>query len=128
MSEITAFFNLNEPDIRRMMEAADTNNDGQIDYTEFITAAFDKQKLLQREKIQQAFNLFDTDEDGGISTEELRAAFDNPGTAEKGAQFWEEVMDQVDENKDGFISFQEFEEHMLKVVDKRATFYNPSAN
>ena len=46
MSEITSFFNLNEPDVRKMMEAADVNNDGQIDYTEFITAAFDKQKLL----------------------------------------------------------------------------------
>ena len=46
MSEITSFFNLNEPDVVRMMEAADVNNDGHIDYTEFITAAFDKQKLL----------------------------------------------------------------------------------
>ena len=126
MSEITSFFNLNEPDVRRMMEAADVNNDGQIDYTEFITAAFDKQKLLQREKIQQAFNLFDTDEDGGISTEELRNAFQNSVTAEKGVSFWEEVMEQVDKNKDGFISFEEFQAHMFEVVDKRATFYAPN--
>ena len=126
MSEITSFFNLNEPDVRKMMEAADVNNDGQIDYTEFITAAFDKQKLLQREKIQQAFNLFDTDEDGGISTEELRDAFQNSATAEKGISFWEEVMEQVDKNKDGFISFEEFQAHMFEVVDKRATFYAPN--
>ena len=42
MSEITAFFNLNEPDVREMLNAADANNDGSIDYTEFITAAFNK--------------------------------------------------------------------------------------
>jgi len=46
MTEITTFFNLDEPDVTRMMEAADVNGDGQVDYTEFITAAFDKQKLL----------------------------------------------------------------------------------
>ena len=46
MQEITQFFNLDEPDVKRMMQAADTNNDGTIDYTEFITAAFDKQKLI----------------------------------------------------------------------------------
>lgn len=96
MAEISAFFNLDEPDIHRMMKAADVNNDGHIDYTEFITAAFDKQKLLSEEKVRQAFDLFDTDEDGGISTDELRATFDGSGSANKGNEFWEEVMQQVD--------------------------------
>ena len=36
------------------------------------------------------------DEDGGISTDELRAAFDGSGSANKGNEFWEEVMQQVD--------------------------------
>ena len=51
MRQITSFFNLNEPDVRTMLFKADTNNDGFIDYTEFITAAFDKSKLLSEENI-----------------------------------------------------------------------------
>jgi len=37
-------------------------------------------------------------------------------------------MVQVDKNQDGFISFEEFQAHMFEVVNKRATFYDPSAN
>ena len=42
MKEITQFFNLDEPNVMAMMKAADVDNNGLIDYTEFITAAFDK--------------------------------------------------------------------------------------
>ena len=77
MRQITSFFNLNEPDVRTMLFKADTNNDGFIDYTEFITAAFDKSKLLSEENIQSAFSLLDSNGDGTISVDELRAAFDN---------------------------------------------------
>jgi len=46
MAEISTLFQMDAPDVENLMRAADTNRDGQVDYTEFITAAFDKQKLL----------------------------------------------------------------------------------
>ena len=46
MSEICSVFNLDMPDAEKLMKAADTNGDGQVDYAEFIAAAFDKEKLI----------------------------------------------------------------------------------
>lgn len=46
MASITDLFQLQEPDVIAMMQKADTNGDGNVDYSEFIAAAFDKVKLL----------------------------------------------------------------------------------
>ena len=42
MSAICSHFELDEPRVMAMMQQADTNNDGHVDYAEFITAAYDK--------------------------------------------------------------------------------------
>mmetsp|Transcript_709 Transcript_709/g.999 ORF Transcript_709/g.999 Transcript_709/m.999 type:complete len:97 (+) Transcript_709:1280-1570(+) len=96
MKEITTFFNLDEPDVRRMMQAADTDNSGSIDYTEFLTAAFDKQKLLSQANIRRAFDMLDQDGDGAISTDEIREAFASQASAHSNSQFWEEIVAEVD--------------------------------
>ena len=46
IEEVCSVFNLDAPDVRQLMKRADSNGDGQVDYTEFLTAAFDKKKLL----------------------------------------------------------------------------------
>ena len=66
MAEISTLFQMDAPDVENLMRAADTNRDGQVDYTEFITAAFDKQKLLSQANIKRAFQMLDADGDGRI--------------------------------------------------------------
>ena len=46
IAEICNYFNMEEPDVRRILRSTDTNKSGEIDFTEFLTAAFDKRKLL----------------------------------------------------------------------------------
>ena len=67
MADITQLFDLQEPDVLNMMKKADTNGDGNVDYSEFIAAAFDKVKLLTEPNIQKAFKIFDKDGDGNIT-------------------------------------------------------------
>jgi len=122
MKDITSYFNLDQPDVQKLMDALDADKDGYIDYTEFITGAIDKKKLLTVENLRKAFSLLDVDSDGAISRDELRAAFNNVHTAESD-DFWEEVMQQVDINQDGLIQEEEFTAHMIEVYRKRATFY-----
>jgi calcium-dependent protein kinase len=43
----------------RIMELADTDKNGTIDYSEFITATMNKAKLLTQERLKQAFDHFD---------------------------------------------------------------------
>lgn len=64
MADIAAVFNLDEPDVEKMLKAADTNGDGNVDYTEFLTAAYDKEELLSADNIDKAFEIFDQDGDG----------------------------------------------------------------
>jgi len=59
MAEMEQYFNLREDQILKMINAADTNQDGKVDYTEFLTAAFDRQKLLSEPNLVKAFNIFD---------------------------------------------------------------------
>ena len=125
MAEITSVFQLAEPDILKMMKAADSNDDGYVDYTEFLTAAFDKRKLLSEVNIDRAFNIFDVNGDGQISREELKQVFGG-GSSEVTESLWNEIITECDQNNDGHISQDEFKRHILEVVSKRATFYNPA--
>ena len=41
------------------MTAADIDKNGHIDYSEFIAATTDKRRLLSKERLKAAFQLFD---------------------------------------------------------------------
>ena len=77
MSDIVALFNLDEPDVREMLAAADADKNGTIDYGEFIAAAFDRDILLSQKNLEIAFKIFDTDGNGVITKEELKGVFGN---------------------------------------------------
>lgn len=49
----------------------DADGDGEIDFTEFISAAFDKRALLTQENLDAAFKTFDADGNGRITKDEL---------------------------------------------------------
>lgn len=48
------------------------NGQEQISYSQFCMAAMNSTVLINEEKVYRAFNLFDTDESGGISKDEIR--------------------------------------------------------
>ena len=41
------------------MRNCDTDKNGHIDYSEFISATIDKKKLLSKERLKHAFSIFD---------------------------------------------------------------------
>jgi Ca2+-binding EF-hand superfamily protein len=63
----------------------------------------------------QAFNFFDRDGSGTISKEELHAVLkiDNPDITEEIVEY---MIQEVDLNNDGTVSFDEFIK-MMKVID-----------
>ena len=54
------------------MVSLDKNCNGLVDYTEFLTAAADKVRLLNEKNLKFAFNMIDKDADGNMTKEELR--------------------------------------------------------
>ena len=105
-----------------MLQAADINGDGRIDYTEFIAAAYQKDLLLSNKNLEGAFRMLDANSDGQISKDELRAVFGGGHVSGRGEQVWDEIMQQVDTDNDGSISFVEFTNAMKGVIEHRATF------
>lgn len=57
-----------EIEVERIMNNADLDRNGHIDYSEFINATIDKRKLLSKERLKAAFQLFDRVTDFNILT------------------------------------------------------------
>ena len=56
------YFEANDWD--EVLHSMDADGNGKIDFTEFIAAAYNKQKLLNEENLHTAFKIFDVDGDG----------------------------------------------------------------
>jgi len=48
-----------EAEVNRIMQMVDLDKSGAIDYTEFIAATLDRKKMINKERLEQAFNMFD---------------------------------------------------------------------
>ena len=94
---------LAEEEVDRIMMVADTDGSGEIDYSEWVVAAINKTTLLTNEKLEAAFNLFDKDNSGTISAGEVK---DVLGIGKNiGDSVWNDIINEVDDNGDGEISF-----------------------
>ena len=122
MAEIVSLFEMNEGDVTQIMKAADTDKNGVIDYSEFLTAAYDKHKLITEPNLRKVFNLFDADGDGSITCEEIKMVFRGGAVVQKDEAVWEQIMAEVDVNRDGLISYEEFKNAMFDVLDQHAYF------
>ncbi|KAL2250009.1 calcium-dependent protein kinase 29 isoform X2 [Sesamum indicum] len=103
---------LSEAEIKQLMEAADVDKNGTIDYIEFITATMHRHRLEKEENLYKAFQYFDKDNSGYITRDELRHAMQQYGMGDEATI--DEVLDDVDTDKDGRINYEEFAAMMKK--------------
>ena len=107
ITEICNYFNMEEPDVRRILRSADSDKNGEIDFTEFVTAAYDKRKLLSETNLKKVFAMLDVNDDGFISKEEIMEALGGselnlPESVQNSTDdFWGEIMASIDSDKDG---------------------------
>ena len=65
----------NLEEIAEILKGVDIDNNGAINYTEFIAATLDQTRYLaEKKRITDAFNVFDKDGDGVIDEEEMKHA------------------------------------------------------
>ena len=91
----------------------DFNNDGSINFSEFLTVNIQKEKLLNEETLDRAFKMFDLDGNGYITIDELKKAMPLEITTKAG---WKKLVSEVDKDGDYQISFREFKEMMEKLI------------
>lgn len=98
-------------DIEAAMKVIDSNNNGVIDYTEFIAACMYSQDYTQEKNIKQAFQYFDKDNSGTITTEELKQCLQSEDQTLTDEEAFK-LIKEVDNNDDGMIDYTEFLEMM----------------
>ncbi|KAK8946342.1 Calcium-dependent protein kinase 2 [Platanthera zijinensis] len=97
---------LSEFEVKQLMDAADVDGNGTIDYIEFITATMHRHKLEREENLYSAFQYFDKDSSGFITRDELETAMEEHGMSD--ASTIKEIISEVDTDNDGKINYEEF--------------------
>ncbi|GAB2272594.1 Calcium-dependent protein kinase 25 [Dionaea muscipula] len=97
--------NLEESEIRHLMQSADVDNSGAIDYGEFIAAMLHVNRLDREDHLLAAFSYFDRDGSGYITRDELQQACQEFGIDDI---HFDEIIREVDQDNDGLIDYNEF--------------------
>ncbi|KAF7818880.1 calcium-dependent protein kinase 26-like [Senna tora] len=103
--------NLNESEIQNLMQAADVDKSGTIDYKEFIAATLHLNKFEREDHLAAAFSYFDKDGSGYITQDELQLACQELGMQDL---LLEEIIREADQDNDGQIDYKEFVAMMQK--------------
>ena len=108
-----------EKDVEIIFKNIDADNNGYIQYEEFVRAAIDKSSFLQENVLRFAFRYFDKDNSGEISYDEIQEVFEESVTDKsKVKESLKKIISEVDTNGDGIISFEEFSAIMRKMLNQ----------
>ena len=102
---------ISEVKLNKIIEEMDSNSDGIISYEEFLRVALNQKMILDEKNLRLAFDKFDLNKDGKLSKEEIQMIL---GTS--GFDYITALLQIIDNNKDGYISFDEFKTLMKGVV------------
>lgn len=109
---------LAEPEIKLLMDVADVDGNGVLNYGEFVAVTIHLQRMENDEHFRKAFIFFDKNGNGYIELDELRDALAD-GSGETDDDVLHEIMQEVDTDKDGQISYDEFVAMMKAGTDWR---------
>jgi len=92
----------------------DGDNNGFIEYEEFLRACIDKKSLMTKENLKYAFRFLDKDNSKTLNANKILKAFLTKPNKEFEAVF-NVTLKEVDKDSDGIINFEEFFELMSKI-------------
>ena len=102
--------------VENLFVLLDGDNNGHIEYEEFLRACIDKKLILKKNYLKYAFKYLDQDKTETLNTQKIIKAF-----VVKPNQILEAVfnktLNNVDKDGDGIINYQEFEELMLNCMN-----------
>ena len=94
----------------------DGDNNGYIEFEEFLRACVDKKTILTSTYLKYAFKFLDKEKTGTLNTEKIIKAFVLKSNKILEAVF-NNTLNSVDRDGDGIINFEEFQELMLKCMN-----------
>ncbi|XP_059665300.1 calcium-dependent protein kinase 8-like [Cornus florida] len=107
-----------DADVKILMDAADVDGDGTLNCGEFVAVSVHLRKMANDEHLRKAFAFFDRNQSGYIEIEELRDALSDEDDTNS-EEVISAIMHDVDTDKDGRISYEEFAAMMKAGTDWR---------
>eukprot|EP00270_Netrium_digitus_P011390 TRINITY_DN361_c0_g1_i3.p1 TRINITY_DN361_c0_g1~~TRINITY_DN361_c0_g1_i3.p1 ORF type:complete len:173 (+),score=40.69 TRINITY_DN361_c0_g1_i3:144-662(+) len=104
-----------EEEIASMIQAADVDGNGAVDFEEFLqlnASAFKMESSGSTEILRTVFEMFDLDKNGYISADELFVVMANLGEEGLTRDECQRMIQGVDTDGNGFVDFEEFEKMM----------------
>jgi len=102
-----------EEEVDKIFSSIDTDNNCYLEYEEFTRALINKENLMTEEILRFSFNFFDKDGNGEIVVSELEEIFGLFGHRNSALR---KMIEEVDIDKNGEISFEEFKTMMKKII------------
>jgi len=112
-------FGENPQDVRQYMKTLDLNQDGSVDFNEFLAAIAKSNKIVRDEKtttderFRNQFKAFDKDGNGKLSKEELKNVLKELGCSKDLDEEVTSMINKVDLDGDGQINYVEFVKLMM---------------
>ncbi|XP_035846519.1 calcium-dependent protein kinase 7 isoform X2 [Helianthus annuus] len=107
-----------DADLQILMEAGDVDKDGYLNYAEFVAISVHLRKIGNDDHLKDAFEFFDINKNGYIEVEELRETLADEIESDS-EEVIAAIIRDVDTDKDGRISYEEFEAMMKAGTDWR---------
>ncbi|KAM1112591.1 hypothetical protein TB2_045406 [Malus domestica] len=109
--------NVADPDVQMLLDAADADGNGTLSCDEFVMVSVHLKKIDSDEFLHQAFGYFDKNNSGYIEFDELREALLDDKLGPDNEQVIQDIIFDVDLDKDGRIGFEEFKAMMKTGMD-----------
>ena len=74
LKKSVGYNNISEDELKQIVNAADIDKDGNINYNEFIAATLNTRMAITEESVRDVFEKLDTDNSGYLDPSELKEA------------------------------------------------------
>jgi calcium-dependent protein kinase len=105
-----------EEEADRIMREVDRDGSGEIDYSEFVLATMNRNKLISKERLESAFQAFDSDGSGTISLGEIKMMLGQAKGLDE--EVFQQMIREADTNGDGVIDKREFVSMMTRILTR----------
>ena len=106
---------ISKKEILDIFDNLDRDHNNYIGYEEFIRAAIDKKIFLSEDVLRFAFKYFDIKDTGEITYESISSIFKDHLKTKAINESLKKIVDEVDENGDGRITYSQFC-HLMKNI------------